>query len=111
MLPKVPYVSMTGAPEKKVGELSRLYAPELNDSKFFPIPVAQNAPAPKLSISFGWSRTAILRISLRTLLFCLLAVFILLRARSLSVKTFHEDPTGAWFAYMKTLGWCTNGGM
>jgi len=111
ILPKVPYVSMTGASETKSGELSRLYANELNESRFFSIPVSQSGPAPKLYISFGWSKTAVLRTTLRTLVFCLLPVCILLRARSLSLKTFHQDPTGAWFAFMKTLGWCTNGGM
>jgi hypothetical protein len=111
ILPKVPYVSITGAPEKKLGELSYLYANELNESKFFSIPVSQSGPAPKLCISFGWSRTAVLRTTLRTLVFCLLPVCILLRARSLSLRNFQQDPTGAWFAFMKTLGWCTNGGM
>lgn len=55
ILPKVPYISMTGASEKKFGELSRLYANELNESKFFSIPVSQSGPALKLYISFGWS--------------------------------------------------------
>ena len=111
ILPKVPYLAITGAPERKLGELSRLYATELAESKFFSIPVAQNIQAPKLYISFGWSRAAILRTTLRTLVFCLLPVLLLLRARSLSLKSFQQHPTGAWFAFMKTLGWCTNGGM
>lgn len=109
ILPKFPYVAISGVPEKNLGEFSHLYANELNESRFFSIPVTQ--PAPKLYISFGWSRAAILRTILRTLIFCLLPVCILLRARSLSLRTFEQDPTGAWFAFMKTLGWCTNGGM
>ena len=110
VLPKVPFVSVNGPPERNLGELNQLFANESTASKTFALPVGQGTP-PKLQISFGWSRTAILRTALRALVFCLLPVFLLLRARSVSLRNFHQDPTGAWFAYMKMLGWCTNGGM
>src|SRR5262249_40656988 len=111
ILPQVPFVSVSGPPERNRGDLKQLFANESAASKAFSLPVAQGAPAPKLHVSFGWSRATILRTTLRALLFCLLPVFLLLRARTVSLRSFQQDPTGAWFAYMKTLGWCTNGGL
>lgn len=111
ILPKVPFVSVSGPAERNLGELNQLFANQATQSKLFSIPVAQGSPAPKLTVSFGWSRAVVLRTLLRALLFCLLPVCVLLRARAVSLRDFERDPTGAWFAYMKTLGWCTNGGM
>ena len=111
MLPKLPYRSVTGLPETKLRAPSSLFGGDLNESRFVSIPVSQSGPAPKLHIAVGWSRAAILQTAFRTLIFCLLPIGILLRTRSLSLLRSREDPTGAWFAYMKTLGWCTKGGM
>ncbi|HWC18489.1 MAG TPA: M48 family metalloprotease [Terriglobales bacterium] len=109
-LPDVPYSEFTGAREPSQA-VNPLFVKFAKQSKHVEIPITPETMGPDLQIAFGWSREVVVRIFIRMFVFLLLPIAVVLRVRSLSLRTFKDDPTGAWFAFMKTLGWCTNGGM
>ena len=111
VVPDSPYVAFTGDAEKP-----RKYAPSLmgkvaRQSTYVQLSLDGKTVAPKLGVAFGWSRALIARTLIRTVVFLLLPFCLLLRMRVVALKSFKGDPTTAWFAYVKTLSWCTNGGM
>lgn len=109
--PELPYVAFSGAPNRPTKTKNPLLGKLAQEATFVPIQISEKTDRPIIRVSYGWSKAAAARTLIRMMVFLLLPVAILLRVRALSLKTFKDDPTGAWFAYMKTLGWCTNGGM
>src|SRR5689334_14791940 len=111
VVPDSPYVAFTGVAEKKEKYAPALTGKFAKHSTYVQLSLDDKTVAPKIGIAFGWSRAVIARTLIRTTVFVLLPLCILLRMRAVALTSFKVDPTTAWFAYMKTLGWCTNGGM
>ena len=109
-LPDVPYSELSGADDINK-RLSPLFFKFAQQSKNVAIPITPDTVGPNLQVSFGWSRAVVVRTFVRMFVFLLLPIVVVLRVRNLSLRTFKGDPARAWFALMKTLGWCTNGGM
>jgi len=109
-LPDVPYSEFRGALDT-TQNLNPLFTKFAKQSKHVAISITPETVGPTLQFAFGWSRAVVVRTFIRMLLFLLIPLAVLLRIRSLSLTTFKDDPTGAWFTFTKTLGWCTNGGM
>ncbi len=111
VVPDTPYISFTGVPKQETQSTNAFFANFARRTAQASISLDERSVAPQIGVSFGWSEATVARTITRMLVFLLLPIGILLYRRAVALKSFKDDPITAWFAYMKTLGWCTNGGM
>ena len=111
VLPDTPYLAFTGIPTRERELRNPIFAKFARQTAQLSISLDEKSVSPQIGVSYGWSKATVARTITRVLVFLLLPIAIVLWMRAVSLESFKNDPTTAWFAYMKTLGWCTNGGM
>jgi Zn-dependent protease with chaperone function len=77
----------------------------------YTINLQQASTVPILKVDYGYARRDLLTIAALVGLFFSIPIVLMLRMRSVALSTHETDPVGAWFAFMKTLGWTCNAEM
>jgi len=102
------HVTITFANVLRSGALSTPAFPSASEGILtYELPLS--TPARPIPVSFGYSRSDLIRLSFLTALFVLVPVVIVLVMRAAALRRGSSDPAGAWFSFMKTLGYCVNG--
>ncbi len=68
-----------------------------------------DAVAQPIHLEFGFRRSDVIRAAAVPIGFLLLPILIVLWMRRAALRGAKDDPTAAWFGYMRVLNWCTLG--